>query len=106
MKTISSFLNKTKIITVLITLIFSGSMYAGSGAWGKNNFRKKEHKKHSYNKNHNNQKNHKNKGGNKHHGNRKCNDNTDSVPLDGGLGLLLLGAAAFGVKKLRKDKND
>jgi len=30
----------------------------------------------------------------------------DSVPLDGGLGILLLGAAAFGVKKLRDGKNE
>ncbi|MCB4798124.1 PID-CTERM protein-sorting domain-containing protein [Neotamlana laminarinivorans] len=28
----------------------------------------------------------------------------DSVPLDGGLGILVLGAAAFGVKKLRDNK--
>ena len=27
-----------------------------------------------------------------------------SVPLDGGLGILLLGAAAFGIKKLRNKK--
>jgi hypothetical protein len=30
----------------------------------------------------------------------------DSVPLDGGLGILLVGAAAFGIKKLRDKKND
>ena len=30
---------------------------------------------------------------------------TTSVPLDGGLGILVLGAAAFGVKKLRDNKN-
>ena len=29
---------------------------------------------------------------------------TPSVPLDGGLGFLVLGAAAFGVKKLRGNK--
>ena len=28
----------------------------------------------------------------------------DSIPLDGGLSVLLLGAAAFGVKKLRDTK--
>ena len=28
----------------------------------------------------------------------------DSVPLDGGLSILLLGAAAFGIKKLRNKK--
>lgn len=30
----------------------------------------------------------------------------DTIPLDGGLGILLLGAAAFGVKKLRESKNE
>ncbi len=30
------------------------------------------------------------------------NGKGDSVPLDGGLAILLAGAAAFGVKKLRK----
>ncbi|GAA4957428.1 PID-CTERM protein-sorting domain-containing protein [Algibacter aquimarinus] len=30
----------------------------------------------------------------------------DKVPLDGGLGILVLGAAAFGVRKLRSNKND
>ena len=31
---------------------------------------------------------------------------SDSIPLDGGLGILVLGAAAFGVKKLRINKNE
>ena len=37
----------------------------------------------------------------------KCNGggSTPSVPLDGGLGFLMLGAAAFGVKKLRRKKD-
>ncbi|KAB1067348.1 hypothetical protein F6U93_11225 [Tamlana haliotis] len=30
----------------------------------------------------------------------------DNIPLDGGLSLLALGAAAFGVRKLRKEKHD
>jgi hypothetical protein len=30
----------------------------------------------------------------------------DSIPLDGGLGILILGAAAFGIKKLRGNKED
>lgn len=30
----------------------------------------------------------------------------DQIPLDGGLGILVLGAAAFGVRKLRSNKND
>ena len=29
----------------------------------------------------------------------------DTIPIDGGLGILLVGAAAFGVKKLRDSKN-
>jgi len=32
------------------------------------------------------------------------NGSSDSIPLDGGLSILLLGAAAFGVKKLRDTK--
>jgi hypothetical protein len=32
------------------------------------------------------------------------NEGSASVPLDGGLSILLLGAAAFGVKKLRDNK--
>ena len=34
----------------------------------------------------------------------KSSKKTDSVPIDGGLSILLLGAAAFGVKKLRDNK--
>ena len=30
----------------------------------------------------------------------------DSIPIDGGLSFLLVGAAAFGVKKLRENKNE
>ncbi|MFH6768573.1 hypothetical protein V8G56_07490 [Gaetbulibacter aquiaggeris] len=41
-----------------------------------------------------------------HAGNAICNKGGGtSVPLDGGLGILLVGAAAFGVKKLRDNKN-
>ena len=32
------------------------------------------------------------------------NHKGDKIPLDGGLSILLLGAAAFGVKKLRDNK--
>lgn len=39
-------------------------------------------------------------GPNAHAGNA-CTGSSDSIPLDGGLGILLLGAAAFGIKKLR-----
>ena len=33
------------------------------------------------------------------------NDNNSSVPIDGGLAVVILGAAAFGIKKLRDNKN-
>jgi hypothetical protein len=46
-------------------------------------------------------------GPNQHAGNACGGDtHTDSIPLDGGLGILVLGAAAFGVRKLRGNKND
>lgn len=52
--------------------------------------------------------------GNYPYGNQGSNGNPngrtggggDSIPLDGGLSILLLGAAAFGVKKLHDKKND
>ena len=46
-------------------------------------------------------------GRRKHRGSCKGGGNNgggDSIPLDGGLSILLLGAAAFGVKKLRDTK--
>ncbi|GGK11921.1 hypothetical protein GCM10007962_02700 [Yeosuana aromativorans] len=56
--------------------------------------------------------NHGNGVGNLPYGNQGSNNNPngrtgtrDSIPLDGGLSILLLGAAAFGVKKLRDKKN-
>ena len=36
--------------------------------------------------------------------NGSSDDKPGSVPLDGGLSVLLLGAAAFGIKKLRDNK--
>mgnify|MGYP000250586093 CR=1 FL=1 len=46
-------------------------------------------------------------GPNQHAGNACGGDkHTDSIPLDGGLGILVLGAAAFGIKKLRGNKED
>lgn len=46
-----------------------------------------------------------------HHENHDGDDDhsgggNTSVPLDGGLSILLIGAATFGVKKLRGNKND
>ena len=40
----------------------------------------------------------------RHHNHGNCGGGGTSVPLDGGLSILLLGAAAFGVKKLRENK--
>ncbi len=37
---------------------------------------------------------------------RKKGGHKDGIPLDGGLSILLLGGAAFGVRKLLKTKND
>ncbi|GAA3653563.1 hypothetical protein GCM10022397_42660 [Flavivirga jejuensis] len=45
-------------------------------------------------------------------GSRKCKgkcdkpDKPDSIPLDGGLSILLIGGAAFGIRKLFGNKND
>ncbi|OYX22751.1 MAG: hypothetical protein B7Z06_11205 [Flavobacteriales bacterium 32-35-8] len=52
----------------------------------------------------NNQQGGNHQGGNNQQGNNQ--QGGDSVPLDGGLGILLLGAAAFGVKKLREGKHE
>lgn len=41
-------------------------------------------------------------GPNAHAGNAICNKGGDSIPLDGGLSILLAGAAVFGIRKLRK----
>ncbi|GAA4799672.1 PID-CTERM protein-sorting domain-containing protein [Litoribaculum gwangyangense] len=45
-----------------------------------------------------------NQGNTTNNGRANGNRNNDSVPLDGGLSALLLGATAFGVKKLREKK--
>jgi hypothetical protein len=39
-----------------------------------------------------------------HAGNANCPGGSTSIPLDGGLSILLLGAAAFGIKKLRDNR--
>lgn len=44
-------------------------------------------------------------GGNHSGGCQTGGGSHDSVPVDGGLGILLLGAAAFGARKLRGNKN-
>jgi hypothetical protein len=48
------------------------------------------------------------KSGDKKSGDKKSGDKNshDNIPLDGGLGILVLGAAAFGIRKLRGKKED
>ncbi|MDA9069207.1 hypothetical protein N8258_01360 [Algibacter sp.] len=41
-------------------------------------------------------------GPNAHAGNANCSGGSDSIPLDGGLSILLAGAAVFGIRKLSK----
>ena len=41
---------------------------------------------------------------NNHTKNKKDKKKTDSIPLDGGLSILVIGAAAFGAKKLHDNK--
>ena len=43
-----------------------------------------------------------NPGNDKQVGNTGNSGGSTSIPLDGGLSILLLGAAAFGIKKLRQ----
>lgn len=91
----NKFLKTMRIALIVFTLTFSSNIYAatpvafGSGFWNwlKSLFGGNNH--------HHNRGNH---GGGQHGG--------DAVPLDGGLGILVLGAAAFGVKKLRESKNE
>lgn len=98
---------KLKLSATLALVLISGSIYAGGGIWNKdsknnksdkqsNMFSKKQDSKNKFGKS---GKSGSKKGGGKH-GGKDCKP-TNSVPLDGGLSILLLGAAAFGVKKLR-----
>lgn len=75
---------------VIFALVFSTNTYAYSGFFGWF---------FDWGKPHNPPKWHGHKGD-------KPGRPADSVPLDGGLGILLLGAAAFGVKKLRDNNNE
>ena len=74
-------------LIIVLALSFSTSSYAN----GSDDHKSKEHKSED-------------KGdddGSKDNGSK---DGSTSVPLDGGLSILLLGAAAFGAKKLRDNK--
>ena len=78
--------NQIKTIIIVLALIISSSAFAGRNS----NDRRSDDRRSDDNSDDNN-------------GNSEGNN--DSVPLDGGLSILLLGAAAFGVKKLRDNKN-
>jgi uncharacterized membrane protein len=94
-----NFLKATRIALIVFALTFSTNMNAATpvafgGGWFsdlikeiKNIFKGGGHH------------------GGGHHGGGQ-HGGGDAVPLDGGLGILLLGAAAFGVKKLRENKNE
>ncbi|MEP1489392.1 MAG: hypothetical protein ABJK28_13295 [Algibacter sp.] len=105
MKTKNNKFSKTmQAIMIVAALSFSSNIHATSwGSWGSwtswfgggNNY--------GGGNNHRGGNNH----GNRHY--RGCGHTetpTKSVPLDGGLSILVLGAAAFGVRKLRGNKND
>lgn len=98
MKTNSNFLKTMRIALVVFALTFSSNMNAATPAFGGGFFNWLGH---FFNppKGHHGPKNPKGNHGPK-------NPKGDAVPLDGGLGILLVGAAAFGVKKLRGNKNE
>ncbi|MGE5943444.1 MAG: PID-CTERM protein-sorting domain-containing protein [Flavobacteriales bacterium] len=89
----NKFLKTMRIALIVFALTFSSNIHAatpvafGSGFWNwiKSLFGGGHH------------------GGGHHGGGHQGGD---AVPLDGGLGILVLGAAAFGVKKLRESKNE
>ena len=95
MKTNSNvFFKALYAFVIIFALTFSNNTYASSGNSKSNHsFKKHTTKKHKKIKKF-------------HPKKHKPNDKPDSIPLDGGLSVLLLGAAAFGVKKLRENKND
>ena len=104
------FVKTTTSFFMFMIFMFTVNLYAQNG-W--NNGATIEHSA-NVNENGNNgyagEGNQGNGVGNYPYGNQGSNDNPngrtggDSIPLDGGLAILLLGAAAFGVKKLHDYK--
>ncbi|MCF8274061.1 MAG: hypothetical protein K9I95_09530 [Flavobacteriaceae bacterium] len=80
--------NQIKTIIIVLALIISSSAFAGRNSDNRrSDDRRSDDRRSDDNSDDNSE------------------GNNDSVPLDGGLSILLLGAAAFGVKKLRDNKN-
>ncbi|TXE06258.1 hypothetical protein FUA26_14895 [Seonamhaeicola algicola] len=91
----------SKILTslmVVIALTFSTNIYAKKDNKGNNGKGNADGTTTGSNKGDHGE-NTGNQGNDKQKGN--TNKKTPSAPLDGGLGILVLGAAAFGYKKLR-----
>ncbi len=90
-----TFLKTVRAIVIILALVFTSNIDAQQN--------KRKRGKHGSNYG-NNYGNH---GGNRHSGNRQGgNRRGDCIPIDGGLSILLLGAAAFGIKRLRGNKKD
>lgn len=105
-----------KLVSLLTFFIATSNTYAGSGDWSNKNSKDNSYKTNGFNKDNifnkkntfdykNDKSKSKNKFNkkNKHKGNKGGKNKPTSVPIDGGLGFLLVGAAAFGVKKLRNN---
>jgi hypothetical protein len=97
MKNKSTTFKTVKSFVIIFALVFSTNTYAYSGFFGGNFWNWLEDIFHTHYR------------GCGHDGGSQGGGHQgggDSVPLDGGLGILVLGAAAFGAKKLRDNKND
>ncbi|WP_111307982.1 PID-CTERM protein-sorting domain-containing protein [Confluentibacter sediminis] len=92
MNTKNNFLKTMRIALIVFALTFSSNMHAATPAFGGGFF---EWLGSFFNGG--------NLGGGHKGGGHKGGD---SIPLDGGLGILLVGATAFGVKKLRQKNNE
>lgn len=94
-----------KVITAIMfvtALSLSPNIYAGNGKKVGKGY---GHSSHG-NGNGYGHSSHGNGNGYGHRHNNSCDHGSgDSIPLDGGLSILLVGAAAFGIKKLRDNKN-
>ena len=90
-----------KAAIIIIALTFSANTYATAFSSGK----KQRHERHRDERSRDEQNRREKDQRDQESGDDHSGGNT-SVPLDGGLSVLLLGAAAFGVKKLRGNKKD